>query len=439
MISCKQLGVQESKEASYRHANAWWQAKRAEIDGRPLPHSEPELLAELTRRRDWARQNNHPELVEEYNRRIDLSDRTDDPSSLLLPPNVERRLEGLRTLGVKLPAGLDPHALNAILGEGRVWGERYHRAPEPTPADRTVGFHVDRYMSYQLSRQRAEQISISDYAQTRQALEAFRTWIGSETSIDSIHADKWEEWYLGLLNLKLAKDTKRNRLRRAREFVSWLGEKGLLAIPGNLHSRKFRFKGAQANIITFTEDEVKTLIGESPGQLKLHIMLALNCAFYPVDISDLTHDEVVWQTGRIIRKRSKTHDKEAVPTVEYPLWTATFDLLRRYASKEGTRVLMTESGREWVRNSLDEDGKPHRVNAVQSNYIHVKKRLGLRKPFKSLRATAASKLEQHGEFARYSQHFLGQAPTDIARKHYVRPSQDRFDAAVKWIGEQYGF
>jgi len=162
-ISCKQLGVQETKDASYRHANAWWQTKRAETDGLPQPHSEPEILAELTRRRDWARENNLPEWVEEYNRRIDLSDRSDDPSSLLFSLNIDRRLEGMRALGVKIPAGLDHHALNAILGEGRLWEERYRHAPEPPPAERTVGFHVDRYMAFQLSRQRTEQISISDY------------------------------------------------------------------------------------------------------------------------------------------------------------------------------------------------------------------------------------------------------------------------------------
>ena len=33
VISCQQLGVRETKDGSYQAANAWWPAKRAEIDG----------------------------------------------------------------------------------------------------------------------------------------------------------------------------------------------------------------------------------------------------------------------------------------------------------------------------------------------------------------------------------------------------------------------
>lgn len=140
-----------------------------------------------------------------------------------------------------------------------------------------------------------------------------------------------------------------------------------------------------------------------------------------------------------MRKRSKTHERESVPTVNYLLWGVTLDLLKRYASKERDRVLLTESGLPSVRDRLDDEGKRHRVNALQSVYVHVKERLNLEKPYMSLRATAGSKLEENDEYARYAQHFLGQAPEDIARKHYVIPSQDRFDAAVRCPGEQFGF
>ncbi len=88
-VSCTQLGVRDTKEASYQAANAWWVAKLAIINGEPRPHSEPEVLAELTRRRDWAREKNLPEFAGEMDRRIAESDRTDDPSSLLLPPGVD--------------------------------------------------------------------------------------------------------------------------------------------------------------------------------------------------------------------------------------------------------------------------------------------------------------------------------------------------------------
>lgn len=50
-VSCTQLRVRDTKEASYPHANAWWQAKLAKIQGEPAPHSEPEILTDSPRRR----------------------------------------------------------------------------------------------------------------------------------------------------------------------------------------------------------------------------------------------------------------------------------------------------------------------------------------------------------------------------------------------------
>jgi hypothetical protein len=57
---------------------------------------------------------------------------------------------------------------------------------------------------------------------------------------------------------------------------------------------------------------------------------------------------------------------------------------------------------------------------------------------KLLRKTAASLLDSHPEFGRYSQLFLGHSPRTIADRHYIKPSQERFDAAVLWLGKQLG-
>ena len=58
------------------------------------------------------------------------------------------------------------------------------------------------------------------------------------------------------------------------------------------------------------------------------------------------------------------------------------------------------------------------------------------KPLKLLRKTAATKLGQNPTYGRFAQYFLGHAPTTMADKHYVAPSQDQFDEAVAWLGTQ---
>ncbi len=437
-VSCTQLRVRDTKEASYQAANDWWTARRAEIDGQPRPHSEPELLDELTRRRDWARANDHKELADEYDRRIAISDRTDSPSLLLLPPNVEGRLAGLKAMGVKLPERADPHTVNAILGEGRIWDERLRKSLPEVPEDRTVGVQIDKYLAFQLARYKAGQISVSDCDQTRQYLTAFRDWLGAGTQIDKIGVERWQGWYENLLGCGRSLDTRKKRFRRARDFVAWLGERGLLQIPPNLHSRRFRFKSEPKLIRTMTTDEVGRIVAAAPGQLKLHLLLMLNCGFTQQDVSDLTRAEVDWVGGKILRKRSKTGDQDKVPTVEYPLWGETIALLKQFRAASGDRVLTTQSGLPWVRDSIDDAGTRHRVDAIKSNYAHLAKRLKFDKPMSLLRKTGASKLEEHPDHGRYAQYFLGHAPTSVAARHYVVPSREQFSAAVKWLGSQFG-
>jgi len=42
-VSCRQLGVPETKESSYQAANQWWQQKKAEIDAASRPPERPLL------------------------------------------------------------------------------------------------------------------------------------------------------------------------------------------------------------------------------------------------------------------------------------------------------------------------------------------------------------------------------------------------------------
>ncbi len=44
VVSCRQLDSPETKEGSYQAANAWWMAKKAEVDGKLPPHPLSHLL-----------------------------------------------------------------------------------------------------------------------------------------------------------------------------------------------------------------------------------------------------------------------------------------------------------------------------------------------------------------------------------------------------------
>jgi integrase len=68
----------------------------------------------------------------------------------------------------------------------------------------------------------------------------------------------------------------------------------------------------------------------------------------------------------------------------------------------------------------------------------IKDPKGQRRTFKSLRKTASTILGSSKDYARHAQYFLGHAPDNTADSFYVVPSQDAFNEAVLWLGQQLG-
>jgi hypothetical protein len=160
-----------------------------------------------------------------------------------------------------------------------------------------------------------------------------------------------------------------------------------------------------------------------------------------VDVSELRDNEVDWTAGRITRKRSKTATCENVPEVCYQLWRSTFALLKQYRSGSD-RVLLTESGKPFIRKELV-DGKLTKADGIASNFAHLRRKLrkcqpGFKRSLKQLRKLGASLLESHHEYGRYVSYFLGHSPRTVKDRHYAVPSQELFDDAVAWLGQQLG-
>jgi hypothetical protein len=155
------------------------------------------------------------------------------------------------------------------------------------------------------------------------------------------------------------------------------------------------------------------------------------------DIAELHADEVDWESGIITRKRSKTRDRANVPVVRYKLWPRTFDLLKRWGSREGI-VLHTRSGGSWAFRRMRDDGTLHKNDNVARNFNVLRDRLGMKLSFKYLRKTSPAILESHEHYGRYVPHFLGHAPAGIASRNYTPPSHELFDRILGWLGEQYG-
>ena len=176
--------------------------------------------------------------------------------------------------------------------------------------------------------------------------------VGCDRGLTEIDEQDWAGYYRYLLEqvgeARWSRAYAAKLHRTARQFIEHLSTGGLIERPRNLDDRTMRFRVTAKAVEVFTPADVRRLLEATNGQLRLHIMLAVNCGMTQQDISDLRPSEVELEAGTIRRKRSKTGEHEGVPVVTYPLWTETLALLAQHASADPEHYLVTRTGQVWV-------------------------------------------------------------------------------------------
>jgi integrase len=470
-VTCFQLveqGYLDASEprtelATYRAANAWWQAQLAKIgiSVPRTPHPLQDQLDALTTRLDYAKRHGLTEETKELSEEKERAEAITEPEAtdLYMGEIVSEEASKNRKLleelfGWKIPVDTPPILVEQFLGNDRVWGDRLSReAHSPVPRDRTIGGQVKSYLQSQAMKVKAGKLTAKRYDNLTYIFKIIESQLGSGRDVATITEQDIEKMHLYLLG-KLAQrhkdpngkagyseDYAKGILGRLRSFVHHLHvNRHIDDLPRNLGS--FSIKVSEKPKQKMTDDEVLAILKGIPddNQLKLHVLLMLNCGYRGMDIATLKESEI--QDGRIIRKRHKTKDLKDTPTVNYKLWEETLRLLDRWRTGKDI-ALVTKSGGRWVYGDLieGEDGsdKTKQTDSIATNFKRiVREGLGIDRPYSLLRKTAASKLDNHPEFGRYAEHYLGEKPDSVAKRHYITPSQDRFDAGLVWLGEQFG-
>ena len=316
------------------------------------------------------------------------------------------------------------------------------------PPIETLGGNVQRFLDRKAAQAKRGERSVGRVDVLRVGLESFVAMVGADRPMEAVTTAALSRFRDELESLidagKLRPHSARDRLQAVKQFVRWAWEEELVALPRILQSREFTIALPERKIETFTDDEVKRILDASSDSTRLYILLMLNCGMTQGDVADLLQKEVDWNSGRVTRKRSKTRKNENVPEVSYPLWPATFDLLKAHRSEHPTLALTNRKGEPLKVETLV-NGKVKKIDNVRSAYNRVITKLAedkadpivIDKPLKLFRKTAATKLGNHPEFGRFGQHFLGQAPATVADKFYIVPSRQQFDEAVTWLGGQF--
>lgn len=458
-VSCRQLGIKpETKEASILAANQWWRDRQADIDHaemiarqqtprRMVPGEDLATAAILAGVTPTLRQT-LAELAHNAGGSAIFEPIQNDPNRL-----VKQALGDLlfRSIvdGEPLPAALVEHLPPARLaGVERAVTEL--RGEQTADVSKSVNALTETWISSLRISVRSGVMSASRFAKIQVVLRHFAAFLSDSADVSAVNAAALE----GFHNFCLAKTADegwspphaKDVFAVARQWVSWMVERGTIPAPANLN-RRWRFGPTVKPIETWTVDECRAAVNAAKGKVRLCVLLMLNCGMTQKDVSDLKDNEVDWQRGRITRKRSKTRGHANAPTVSYPLWPEAFALLKEHRS--GTeRVLLTASGEQFTGARMV-DGKVHFRDSLGGSLVRLIRGVGIRRLPKQLRKTSATMLENHvvtlpsGElvnpFASCVTLFLGHSPRSMKDKHYAGPPQALFDSAVTWLGSRFGF
>lgn len=414
-VSPGALKTAPTKEASAKAANDWWEAKKQELD-KQVTHK-PAILPPLS-----------PEEVDRL-RAIHPGITDSELAPVIREEQEAREAQRLRT--------------KAFWAEADAADRLYAAHKRKVQAGATVAANVKDFLETKKRSITLNEVTKDRWDSLRTSLEQFRDWIGGETHLESIDEETLVRYRNHLIDKvdvgNLSTYTARDRLDSVRQFLRdrWQLHK-LENLPRNVDSRDLPITAHPAKVRTFTVEEVKTLLKDASERTRLYLLLMLNLGYLQTDISELRHEDVDWKQGFVEKKRHKTERYKHVPTVRYKLWTETFDLLKKHQSSDPERVLVTEDGKPLKQSRIKANGKLHKTSAITEAWKRLAKKTNTMKPVKLIRKTAADLLDGHQEHGRYSLHFLGHSSRSVALKHYITPKQNQFDAAVKWLGEQFG-
>jgi integrase len=429
-VTCKQLSewcgrrLSETKESTYQVANQWFEAKVLEAESGGIVT--PEMI-EAKRRLDWCLKHDQPEEAEHWANVLKWLPRRPDLWKQAKRGQAIRALvrEGM-PWDLVAEQEITDQLIDMASGE-QVWRERLGDAP---PAEHTLSYLLTEYDRLRESKVSMGELSPKTHETMRFLLVHLTDHLGETYDVRKLDERTWEGLVIHVRGLKLSPAYKGKIVGACKQFVQWLAGRRLVALPANFQSRELRIRKPGVDVKTLPIDVCRFLMTETPDHFRLFAMLALNCGFTQVDYSELTQDEVDWETGRIKRKRTKTDQVDAVPVVDYPLWPETFDLLRKLRSDDPQRVLLTRSGLPWVAGT----GKSDRF---YNAWDKLRKKLGAEIGTPKLLRKTSSDLLHHSQYGIHAQFWLGQAPNNVTAKHYKPANRETMADMVRWLHERY--
>ncbi|MGA2253251.1 MAG: hypothetical protein ABSG53_01200, partial [Thermoguttaceae bacterium] len=424
-------GVKKSDDVAYKQAVAEFEAWRAKVDQQVIAQVPDKLYAEQYERAIAVRQ-----------RMIKYCQLEGDTETQEFLENEIAWISKQFTKPEPQPLNFAQDGLPWDAKEGSKWraalGQltKHEKWTAPVDKEKTVSAAIKKHLAARLLDAQSKQITPQRYDNIKNWLSVFQDWVRlkgdfSLEQFTSNHLSDFREFLLG----KMKKGSgagwssayAHSILNEAKLFCNWLHSKHYIENQlRDLKSIVIRIEKKKPKSIPITD--VVSILKSADSELKLYCLLMLNCGFTPKDVSDLLQDEVDWALGRITRKRSKMKQKESesIPTVNYKLWTTTFDLLKKHRSSDKKLVLLNCMGKPLKpRGFKGDDGEKLEHNDTIGKALEkLCAVLKIDVSPKNFRATSANILFNSRRFRVYHQLFLGQSVKTVAETNYVSNEDD---------------
>lgn len=315
--------------------------------------------------------------------------------------------------------------------ERKIWVDRMERGVACS-VETLVKSHVTQFL-----QSKKDAVSPGRYSHLHSQLWEFSNWAG-ELSVDEISAQLVKRYFDEVLKPKTPYAA-RDGYACIRQFVRWLYTNEVIdSLPRNLDELTNEIQIPTPKIKVVSNDDIRCLLQRATDRTRLYLLLTLNCGMTQKDIADLTHAEVDWQNGRIIRRRSKTRHEKNTPEVNYLLWTQTFELLQAEASeKRNEWVLLNSNGGRLLETHATDDGKLKKSDNIRNAFERLRKKVGVSNSLKAFRKTSATRIRSNKHYRGLENLFLGHSNRSVAEVHYAAAPQELLDQAIKWLAKDY--
>lgn len=313
----------------------------------------------------------------------------------------------------------------------------------PVPSDRTIGGLL---VTFQAAHPKVDKSRLNRYRDWSNLLADVATIDGSHCRAYRNHLEAETTRPENAISRKYAKDC----LSTFKQYCKYLvaDVAALETLPKNFDDLIIEVPTTTVQTIdvaTFhayliggrSDDKPMTeALKRADERMRLYLLLMANCGMTQIDVSEFAPDQVDWDNGRIIRKRSKLEKSDGnVPMSNYRLWPETFALLCKHRSDDAKRVLLNAKGQPLVTRSV---GGSSRNDSIRLAFTRFRKRLCMESelPLKHIRKTSASMIaKRFGEET--ATLFLGDALRTTAGKHYIAVDDDRLDKPLRHLRQAY--